>query len=336
VQITSSLKNAYQNITRSIGEAVVGDDFSRQDGTVDGIVLGASAGAAIGGAVGGVRGLYQQAQNSVSERQVHKSITVPRLEGHSYSVRADWDTDCDTHGEHTHCDRELDGWWHTYRPNVRERVVGGFSEPTLQNSHQSTFVSAALTGAAIGAGLGAGIGLATGVISRLAGGHPMRRKPLPPELREQLVANAGETVMKSTAIGAGVGAAVGLGAGLLEASGAISVERTWDTPVFESRSLGNIPRNHYEWNRSWGWSWPSPGDYRDHSPRGERTVVRQAPVLDRSGEPMMRPVTRQLNSARLGPLSGLIGGAAVGAGVGFAAGIASSVVNRVLVQSGME
>ena len=53
MQITSSFKSAYQNIKRSLGEAVVGSDFARQDGTVDGIVLGASAGAVLGGAVGG-------------------------------------------------------------------------------------------------------------------------------------------------------------------------------------------------------------------------------------------------------------------------------------------
>jgi hypothetical protein len=333
VQITSSIKIAYQNIKRSIGEAVVGNDFSRQDGTVDGILLGAGAGAAVGGALGGARGLYHQARNTVTERQVHKSITDPKLTGHSYHVRADWDTDCDTHGEHTHCERELDGWWHTYRPNIRERVVGSFTEPTLQNSHQATFVSSALTGAAIGAGLGAGIGLATGVIGRLAGGHPMRRKPLPPELRAQLVTETGDTVMKSTAIGAGVGAAVGLGAGLLEASGAVSLERTWDAPIYESRDLGSIPRNHYEWN--WSWDWARPGDYRDHSPHGERAVVRQAPILDAAGRPITRAVTQQLDSARLNPVSGLVGGAAVGASVGFAAGVASSVVNRILVQSGM-
>jgi hypothetical protein len=58
--------------------------------------------------------------------------------------------------------------------------------------------------------------------------------------------------------------------------------------------------------------------------------------LDRAGRPVMSPVTRQLDSARFGPVSGLLGGAAVGAGLGFATGVASSVVNRLLVQSGME
>lgn len=334
MQIRSSLKTTYQNLKRSIGEAVVGSDFSRKDGTVDGIVLGVGAGAAIGGTLGGARGLYHQSLNNVSERSVHKSITDPQLDGYRYSVRADWDTDCETHGEHRHCERELDGWWHSYRPNIRERMVGSYLEPTLHNSHQATVVSSALTGAALGAGLGAGIGLATSVIGRLAGGHPLKRKPLPSEVRQKLILDTGETVMKSTAIGAGVGATVGLGAGLLETRGAVSVERTWNAPVYQNRSIGNIPRNHYEWNRSWGWA--RPGDYHDYSPRGERSVVRQAPVLDNSGRAITRPVTRQLDSARLGPFSGLVGGAAIGAGIGFATGIASGVVNRLLLQSGME
>ena len=334
MQITSSFKSAYQNIKRSLGEAVVGSDFARQDGTVDGIVLGASAGAVLGGAVGGARGLLHQTQNQVTEELRHRSISEPKLDGYRYYVRADWDRDCRTHGEHTHCERELDGWWHNYSPNIRERVVGGFTEPTLQNSHQATVVGAAFTGAAIGAGIGAGLGLATGVLSLLAGGHPLRRKPLPPEIREQLVVDSGEAVVRSTAIGAGLGAAVGLGAGLLEQAGALSVERTWDAPLYEQRDLGSIPRNHYEWN--WSWDWARPGDYQDHSPRGNRPVIREAPVLDSAGRPAMRPVTRHLDSARFGPVSGLLGGAAVGAGLGFATGVATSIVNRLLVQSGME
>lgn len=334
MQITSSLKNTFQNLGRSIGAAVVGDDFSRSDGTIDGVVLGAGAGAAVGGAVGAARGLYAQAQNQVEERMVYNRITDPQLEGHSYYVRADWDTDCHTIGDHTHCDRELDGWWHSYSPRISERVVGGFQEPTLQNSHGATFVGSALTGMAVGAGVGAGLGLAAGVIGRLAGGHPLKRKPLPDELKEQLVIDVGETVLKSTAVGAGVGAALGLGAGLIEQSGALSVERSFDLPVYQDRDLGSIPRNHYEWNRSWGWA--RPGDYRDYSPRGNRAVVRQAPVLNNSGEPLMQGVTKQLDSARFGPVTGLLGGTIVGAGVGFATGVASGVVNRLLAQSDLE
>ena len=334
MKITNSFSNLYQRAQKAIGQAVVGDDFFRADGTVDGILLGAGTGALVGGAVGGVRGLVHQAADSVSEELVTRSISDPKLQGFRYSVRADWDTDCYGSDENRHCDTDLDGWWHTYHADVRSRVVGSFQEPTLQHSHQLTALSSAATGAAIGAGVGAALGLATGVMGRVMGGHPLKRKSLPSDVRQQLIQNTGATVIKSTAIGAGVGGAIGLGAGLLEQSKSLSMERTWNAPIYENKDLGSIPRNHYEYN--WGWDWNNPSDFSRHSPRGETSVVRSAPLLDARGQPRMRSVTETLDSSRLSPLGGLVAGTVVGAGMGFATGIAAGVINRLLVQSGVE
>ena len=330
VNVTSSLKNFYHSAKRAVGEAVVGDDYRRADGTVDGILLGAAAGAAVGGTVGAAKGLYDQFADTVDEKWETHGIQDPKLNGHRYFVRADWDTDCYGTGEHRHCDRDLDGWWHTYSPRIENRIVGNFQKPVLHHSHNGTFLAGAATGAALGAGVGAAVGLLTGFASRAIGGHPMSREPLPPQVREQLVEKTGETVVKSTAIGAGLGAALGLTAGLVEVSKNQNIQRTWNQPLSQSKYLGDIPRNHYEWNRGWG-NWNRPSDYSRYSPSGERAVYRQAPLLDDAGRPAMESVTRNLSSQRFGPVGGLVGGAAIGAGLGFATGVASSIVNRLLL-----
>jgi hypothetical protein len=332
MNISGRISKIFQKTKSAVGEAVVGDDFFRQSGTVDGVMLGAAGGAAVGGILGATRGLYHQAQDQVTEVQTQKSVGVPSLEGHRYSVREDWDEDMFCDDDDMFCDEDLSGWWHNYSPDIRNRIVGTYDVPELKHSHSATVVGSAVSGAAIGAGVGAALGLATGVVGRLLGGHPMERKHrLPDQVREKLINDTGSTVVKSTAIGAGVGAALGLSAGLLEQSKAASIERTFAEPVTVSKNLGSIPRDHYEWNH--GSDWADPGNYRNHSPKGDESVVRQTPVLDSAGNPTYRNVTREFDSSRLSPVSGMVTGALTGAGVGFAVGIASSVVNRLLVQN---
>lgn len=324
----------FSRLKRSIGDAVVGDDFVRQDGSVDGMVLGASAGAVVGGALGAARGLHAESSDIITERPIHHNIHQPKLEGFRYSVQADWDRNCWRSGDSRYCDRDLDGWWHRYTPRISNRVVGQFQKPTLEHSHSATTLSSAATGALVGAGVGAVLGLATTVVGRSLGSNPMERKTLPPEVREKLVDESGDTVIKSTVVGTAAGAAIGLGAGLLEQSRAGSIQRTWSEPLMQRESLGQIPRNHYE--RNWRWDWARPGDYHDHSPRGNTNVVRDVPVLDAQGRPQMQDVTGTLSSQRYGPITGMLGGAAVGAGLGFATGVATSIVNRLILQSGLE
>lgn len=335
MKIAAGVQSFYQRAKRAVGEAIVGDDFFRQGGGVDGVILGASGGAVVGGAIGAAKGMYDQASDQVSEVQVTKQIKDPTLIGHRYSVREDWDEDMFCDDDDMFCDEDLSGWWHNYSPDISNRVVGNFEMPTLKHSHSATVVNSALAGAAVGAGVGAGLGLATGIATRFLGGHPLERKTrLPSHIREQLIADSGNNVAKSTAIGAGVGAAVGLGAGLLEQSKSANITRTWSAPVMESKNLGSIPRDHYEWN--WGSDWNDPSDFSDHSPKGTESVIRQVPVLDASGQPTFQEVTKTIDSTRLTPLGGMVGGLAAGAGIGFAVGVASSVINRVIVQSGLE
>ena len=316
MNIASSLNNFFQKVKRKVGESVVGNDFARQDGTVDGIVLGATAGAAVGGVLGAGRGLLNQSSDQVTEVALPRNITDPVLQGHRYYVRSDWSTHCTGFDEYRHCERELDGWWHNYSPRINDRLIGSYSEPALQHSNPGTYLGSAVAGAAIGAGVGTGLGLAVGVLGKLVGAHPLEREKLPPEVREKLIDDTGNNVASSTALGAGIGATLGLAAGLMEQSGAVKVSRVWQKPVTTSRNIGEIPRNHYEWNHS-RWEWGRPGNYQDHSPRGNTPVYRQAPVLNSRGRPEMVNATKELDSTRFGAVSGLVGGAALGAGVGF-------------------
>lgn len=332
MKISGTFQRLYHKAKSALGEAVVGDDFFRQSGAVDGVMLGAAGGAVVGGALGASRGLYHQAQDRTNEVQTLKDVKSPTLVGHRYSVREDWDEDMFCDDDDLFCDEDLSGWWHNYSPDIRNRIVGTYQVPELKHSHSATVVGSAFAGAALGAGLGAGLGLATGVVGRIMGGHPLETKErLPAELREKLVEDTGSNVIKSTAIGAGIGAAVGLGAGLLEQSKAASIERTFAEPVMVNKNLGSIPRDHYEWNH--GSDWNDPGDYRDHSPKGNESVIRPTPVLDSSGRPTYQNVTKTIDSSRFSPLSGMVTGAVTGAGVGFAFGVASGVVNRLLLQN---
>lgn len=332
MKIGQSFSSFLERARQSIGEAVVGDDFFRRDGVVDGIALGAGTGAVVGGVLGAGRGLYHQSMDQVSEVNERHSINDPYLNGYRYRIQDDWDTDCTGTGEHRRCDRELDGWWHNYSPRIEDRVVGSYLKPTLQHSHQGTVLGSAVTGAVMGAGVGAALGLATAVVGRALGANPLERRSLPGEVREKLIEESGDNALKGAALGAGVGADVGLGAGILEATKSSNIERSWYEPITQSKNLGSIPRNHYEWN--WGSDWNRPSDFQDYSPRGTVDIVRPGPVLNALGEPRLKPVTGVIESARFGPLSGMVGGAVVGAGVGFATGIATSIVNRILVQNG--
>jgi len=331
VRILAHAGSIIKNIKRSIGEAVVGDDFVRQDGVVDGIALGASTGAVVGGTVGAARGLLHQSADRVTEVPVEKQILDPKLNGYTYRVSEDWDRDCTTIGDYTDCDWELDGWWHRYSPRIDNRVVGRFERPELRHSHDLTMLGSAVTGAAVGAGIGAAAGLATGIIGKTLGGGPLDRKPIPPELREQLIEETGENVVTSTAVGAGIGGALGLAAGLIEQSNAVETVLEWNEPIYNREHLGTIPRNHYEWN--WSWDWADPSDFRDHSPKGDRPIVADVPVLSDRGEPRFQEVSEEFHSARFGPLSGMVGGALIGAGLGLATGVAGGVVGRLIAQS---
>ena len=332
MRIGSGLKNIYQKTKRAVGEAVVGDDFFRREGVLDSVMMGAATGAVVGGSIGVAKGAYDQLSNQVTEVQTQKDVKVPRLDGHRDWVREDWDEDMFCDDDDTFCDEDLSGWWHNYSPDIRHRVVGSFEQPELKHSHSSTLVGSAVTGAAIGAGVGTALGLATGVVGRLLGGGPLEReKRLSPELREKLVADTGNQIFKSTAVGAGVGAAVGFGAAMLEQAKSANITRTYMAPVMENKNLGSIPRDHYEWNH--GWDWADPTDYRDHSPKGTESVIRPVPVLDANGEPTFEAVTETIDSRRFGITTGVVGGALTGAGIGLGVGVASSIVNRILVQS---
>lgn len=332
MNIKASINKFYQAAKKAVGEAVVGNDFARADGTVDGVVVGAAAGAVAGGAVGTMKGFYDQSADRVTETSITRTISEPELKGHHYYVRSDWSRRCFGSGEFRRCERELSGWWHTYSPNITSRVIRTYEEPSLQHSNHGSALGSALAGVAIGASIGAVLGLATGVVGKAVGSHPLERKPIPPDMRKELIDDAGETILKHTAIGAGAGAALGFGSGLLESSSALKLEQQWLRPQMTSKSLGTIPRAHYEWNGG-GWDWGRPGQYRDHSPSGTTSVVRQAPILDQWGTPQMETVIKTLDSQRFGVISGVLGGTVLGAGMGFATGVTSSIINRMLAQA---
>lgn len=89
-------------------------------------------------------------------------------------------------------------------------------------------------------------------------------------------------------IGAGVGfVAVGIIGAVMSHSSAMgdvnklpveSVSLSWKEPIMQQKTIGQIPANYYEPANIWGWV---------NQNNGKVDVVRDAPALDASGQPVM-------------------------------------------------
>lgn len=317
-----------RNATRWLGKQVTENDFGNGDQkTRDYALLGAGVGAVAGAVAGTVAGFNSQADNSIREVWVDRQVTHPEMRGYSHSVVPDYSTTCveDSQGNEN-CVTELDGWWHRYDPNIRNRVVGGYQEPTFQNTKFFEPLLGGLLGAVGGGavGLAAGIGLAALQKSFHKSGVST---PLTPEVKSKLTERAGIAMVAGGAVGAGIGAYLGSQAGAIELASRETHTRSWDIPVTQSQTIGYIPSDYYEYN--WGGLPISIGG----GSRPETVPVNRAvPLYDRSGEPRFTGTTRTFETNRYGPVLGGIAGGVMGAGVGLAAGVAFGITDKLLTE----
>lgn len=325
------------NLTRWVGEQVVGkDDFGRtvdDQRTRDYAVLGAATGAVAGAVIGATTGFNSQANNSIEEVWVDRSIKHPEMNGYSHIAVPDYDTECvqtdSETGSCTQTETTLEGWWHQYTPRISERVVGSYNEPTFQNTNTWEPLMGGALGAIGGGLLGMGAGLGIAALRRtLAGDAPSKPKTeLKPEVEKALVNRAGIAGIAGAAIGVGVGAYVGSRAGTLELASQEVHARSWHIPVTETETLGHIPSSHYEYNWT-GFPLPLGGNRPATNP-----VNRQVPVYDRSGKPRLTSTGKTFETNRYGPVFGGIVGGVVGAGVGVAAGVTFGVIDKMLTEA---
>lgn len=328
----ASVGQRARNFTRWVGEQVVGEnDFGRgQNKTRDYAVIGATAGAVTGAAIGTVAGFRSQAGNSIQEVWVDRSINHPEMNGYSHYSVPDYRTECTKdYNDNETCTTSIEGWWHRYSPNVHNRVVGSFQEPTFQNTSFLEPLLGGLLGAVGGGAVGLAAGIGVAALQRSLEekkGNSPKPVELKPEVREALTNRTGIAVAAGTAVGAGLGVLLGTRAGHLELGAQEIHSRTWSVPVTETQTLGHIPHDHYEWNWS-GFPLPLGGNRPATDP-----VNRQVPVYDRAGNPRLTHTSETFKTNRYGPIFGGIAGGVLGAGVGLAAGVALGLTDKMLTE----
>lgn len=327
--------DALRSVRQWIGNNIVGGDYGDGEERTrrDYAVMGAATGALAGAAIGTVTGFAAQSEDSIREEWVTRTATHPELRGYHYSVWTDYSTECHTegYGEDARevCHTEIDGWWHNYRPNIHNRPVGTYTEPTFSHTRSWEPLLGGFVGAVAGGVVGLGIGLGVAVLKGAVIEKPVEKPRLSDEKRMRLVDFAGNSALVGTVAGAGIGAWLGAEAGRAELGNQEVHTRNWMVPVTQSQHLGDIPRDWYEWNWS-GWGWPSNG--RNDWSHGSEAVYRQVPLYNADGSVRMEETSETFTTNRYGPIAGGIIGGVVGAGVGLAAGVAVGVGAKLLAE----
>lgn len=334
--LRAAVTHRYEAVRDWIGENVVGEDRDYGSGAAsdrrmrDYAMLGGAGGAALGGVVATVGGFKAQGADSIQEQWVPRSIGVPRLTGYSESVIPDIERNCttsystDSQGNQTStetCTEHVRGYWHNYSPRVSYDEVGRYTEPRFVHASFWEPLRSGFIGAMVGGLTGVALGVGAAALRKALESGEARPAPrLDQATQAQVQRTAGNAVLGGAVLGAGAGALVGHLAGSREMAGQEVHSRSWSAPVLESRYLGGIPRDHYDWFLPWH------GDSGDTS----SPVYRDAPVLHRDGTPKMQVVSQTFETGRYGPIAGAVFGGVIGAGLGVASGVAAGVAARML------
>lgn len=110
----------------------------------------------------------------------------------------------------------------------------------------------------------------------------------------------------------------------------LSITRTWDKPVLETKKLGSIPSDYYE--HAWGWPTPGYGWYPstersygcyggDVCENGPVSVYRDVPVYDENNNPRKEAYTQTLTEKTYDQKKSFF----VGGGLGLALGAGAAV-----------
>ncbi len=109
----------------------------------------------------------------------------------------------------------------------------------------------------------------------------------------------------------------------------VTITRTWDKPLLESKKMGSSPSDYYEH----AWGWPTPGYgwyhtsvrtygcYSDTCENGPVSVYRDVPVYDESNEPRKEPFTQTLTEKSYDQKKSFF----VGGGLGLALGAGAAL-----------
>lgn len=340
----SALKSTFRGIGRQIR---VNDDFGPWEDTKarDYAVIGGAAGTVAGATIGTIKGFQSQAENSVKESLVDKDIVHPEMTGYSHRTRVDRDRYCVERdsGRCVDYDSKVEGWWHSYSPNVKDRVVGQYSEPQFQNQNFLEPLTGALLGGLAGGVVGVAAGLGAAALQRSFEKEAEQAVPLPlprdskaeafkgwnsEDKTSKLDTRIGGYAVVGTTLGAGVGIYLGVQAGAAESAANEINTRTWQVPVYESKTIGHIPDGYYEHKDFLQWR-PQSGEGRAENV----PVNRDVPVKDADGSFKMVEREETFESRRYGKVLGGLAGGVLGAGVGLATGVTVGLADKVLTRS---
>lgn len=330
--------NSVKRATSWVGMAVrAGDDFgSVNTRTHDYAVAGAAAGVVVGATVGTIKGFQSQADNATTEVWVDRPIKHPELDGYTLETSADTARYCvvrNAGGSCTVRETETHGWWHTYTPTVKDRVVGTYARPNFQHSSFLDPLSGAAIGAVGGGLLGLAAGLGISALQRsLSDKSAARETPKEPVDRQQplpeqpLTHRMGAYAVAGMTIGAGVGAFLGVKAGVAEAANEMRT-RAWSVPVYSKEVIGRIPAGHYEPKEPFQIG-PESGGGRPET----QAVVRYVPEYEADGSPKLVPTEKTVDARRYGKVFGGLAGGVLGAGVGLATGVGVGLADKLLTE----
>lgn len=348
----SSVKNAAQSVGRLVRG---GGDFSTSGDNKarDYAVLGGAAGVVAGATIGAIKGFEHQASNTVKETWVQKNVIHQELDGYNHHTRADRDTYCVDYdkGRCVNYDTKTQGWWHTYSPNIRDKVVGQFNAHEFHNSNALEPLGGAVLGGLAGGLVGVAAGLGLAALTRtLQDDKPAKPPAVEPETKaqdgsfDQWKKPSGELddekrtsaqdtrlgvyAVTGTVLGAGVGAYLGIRSGGIEHSANVTNTRTWSVPVYENKTLGHIPDGYYEHKHLLQWG-PESGNGRPETV----PVDGKVPVYNSDGSIRMQDHSETFQSQRYGKVVGGIAGGAIGAGVGLAAGVGLGIADKLLTEA---
>lgn len=326
-----AISDSANRILTSVGRTVLDPDYgtSLENPERDVVVLGTTAGAVVGAAVGTYLGFRAQDTNQVNEQWKTHSIDHPSLQGWSHHTSARYNEDCHTEGSgdnaHRVCDRELDGWWHRYSPNISERPVGSYRAPEFHNTKFMEPLLGGFLGAVGGGLLGLGIGVGVNALRHSLNHEQPEPAALSTKERDEMARTVGAVTLVGGGVGLLTGALLGHASGVMEQAQKQVQTREWLEPVYQRQSLGEIPRDYYQ--KRWFSIFPRSGeDYRN----GTEPVYRDVPVYDANGRPALHSVKHTFDSARYGPLGGAILGGLIGGGVGLAAGVAAGTLLKIV------
>ncbi len=330
----SSINQKFQDASRWVGKQVTGgDDFGQpRSKTADYALIGAAGGAVAGATIGAVTGFQSQAEAGIEEVWVNRNITHPEMNGYRHNVTPDLRTVCHARDENYNCtssSTEVQGFHHSYSPNIHHRVVGQYTEPTFQHTQGWEPLRGAFLGAAGGAVVGLAVGVGAAALQRAITADKPEPPPakLSPETKDAMETRAAAAALGGTVVGAGIGTYLGIRAGQAEIAGQQVHTRTWNIPVTERQTLGHIPSNYYEYN----WS-GLPVSFSGGNRAETVPVNRDIPVYNGAGQPRVTGTQKTFETGRYGPVFAGITGGVIGAGVGLAAGVAVGVTDKMLTQ----